>query len=224
MIREFDVVGLRPVSAVEQGDFINAEFRGRNSQSPYDQRDEPCDRAGPRHLKVPSSEALAVASVVPLHAPPPERPADGLALHLNSLFGLRTSPGRTGGCAGSFPLRLRLLVGHKPIPGVVDLSFGIKVEMFDEGSAALPFLADARVQIDRQVGELFLRAWRWWRKRSARRIVRPDRLDDGLEDRQCYPGAGLAVAQGAMLFVRIVVADPCRHRDIVGEADEPAVI
>src|SRR5439155_6688917 len=57
-----------------------------------------------------------------------------------------------------------------------------------------------------------------------RRVERPGRLHDRLEDRQRDPGTGLAGAERAAGLAGIVVADPDRDRDVVAEANEPGVV
>src|SRR6266436_834635 len=52
----------------------------------------------------------------------------------------------------------------------------------------------------------------------------PHRLDYLLENRHRHATARRAAAQSAALSARIVVAEPDRHRDVIGEAHEPSVV
>src|SRR5438445_4367251 len=54
--------------------------------------------------------------------------------------------------------------------------------------------------------------------------IGPHRLDHRFEDRDGDTAAGPASAERPALVVRVVVADPDRDRNVVGETDEPDVI
>ena len=96
--------------------------------------------------------------------------------------------------------------------------------MLDEAAVSLVGDAVAGAQVDRQRDELARRLGRRTAERRLRRMMGPGRLHDRLEDRQRHFRAGLAAPKGAALAVGIVVADPDRDRDVIGEADEPGVV
>ena len=61
-------------------------------------------------------------------------------------------------------------------------------------------------------------------ERGFRHNIGPHRLDHRFEDRDGDTAAGRASAERPALAVRVVVADPDRDRNVVGETDEPDVI
>ena len=103
----------------------------------------------------------------------------------------------------------------------IDFSICIKTEMLDESTAAYRV---AGRKVDRQVHEMRLRLRRGSAQGCLRRdILRPDRIDDRLEDWQRHPRPGLGRAKRTPLAVAIVVTDPHRDGHVVSKADEPAV-
>ena len=87
-----------------------------------------------------------------------------------------------------------------------------------------PALRFARREIDGFARELASGLRRWRRKRNFRGGMGPYRLDHRLKDRNCDVAAGRTAAERAALAVGVVVADPDRDSDVVGESYEPGVI
>ena len=104
-----------------------------------------------------------------------------------------------------------------------NFAFPIHAEAFRECFSA-SVLRFAEFEIDRFARELALGLGRRRRERGLWRDMGPHRLDHRLEDRHRDVAAGRAAAERAALAVGIVVADPDRDGDVVGEADEPGVV
>src|SRR5262245_60072790 len=104
-----------------------------------------------------------------------------------------------------------------------DFALAIHSKAFRErrSASALHF---AGLEIDRFARELASGLGRRRRERSFRRSVGPRCLNYWLEDRYCDVAARRAATQRATLTVGIVVADPDRDGDVVGEPDEPGVV
>src|SRR5262245_64528612 len=80
------------------------------------------------------------------------------------------------------------------------------------------------LEVDRFAGELTLGLGRRRGERCSGRHIGPHRLDHRLEDRHRDVAAGRAAAQRTTLAVGVVVADPDRDGDVVGEAHEPGIV
>src|SRR5262249_44365696 len=117
----------------------------------------------------------------------------------------------------------RVLVRHQAILSIDDLAFSIHSEAFGErfSAAALRF---ASLEIDGFACELAFGLRRRRRERGFRCGIGPYRLDHRLEDRDCNGAAGRAAAQRAALAVGVVVANPDRDSDVVGEPHEPGIV
>src|SRR5262249_52523711 len=104
------------------------------------------------------------------------------------------------------------------------LAVGGAPEVLDEGARARTRQHVAGGKVDGEIDELPLGLVRRRIEHGPGRIGGPYALDDRREDRQRHLGPGLAGAERAALAVGVVIADPHRHRDLVGEADEPRVV
>src|SRR5215467_4323619 len=109
------------------------------------------------------------------------------------------------------------------ILGVVDLAVAIDAEAlgYRPSARAVQF---AGLEVDYLACEMAFGLGRWRGERGFRGDVGPHRLDHRLEDRHGDVAAGRAAAEGAALAVGVVVADPDRDGDVVGEAHEPGVV
>src|SRR5207237_8158927 len=105
---------------------------------------------------------------------------------------------------------------NEAVSGIHSLATTATSEIFDESTSAA-FNRIARTKIDRAGDELAPGLRRWRAERDLGRVVRPDRLDDRLEQLDRDAGAGVADAQRATLAVGVVVADPDGHGHVVGE-------
>src|SRR5437588_5441451 len=65
---------------------------------------------------------------------------------------------------------------------------------------------------------------RWRSERGFRHNIGPHRLYHRFEDRDGDTAAGRATAERTALAVRVVVANPDRDRNVVGERHEPGVV
>src|SRR6516165_5599494 len=122
----------------------------------------------------------------------------------------------------SIALSVRFL-RHQAILGIDDLAFPIHSEAFGERFSA-PALRFAGLEIDGFACELVFGLRRRRRERGFGCGIGPYRLDHRLEDRYRNVAAGRAAAQRAALAVGVVVADPDRDGDVVGEPNEPGVV
>src|SRR5262249_153039 len=107
--------------------------------------------------------------------------------------------------------------------GVDDPAFAIHTKAFRKRFSA-PALHFARLEIDRLARELAFGLRRRRGECSFRRSVGPRRLNYRLKDRNCDMAAGRAAAERAALAVGIVVADPDRDGNVVGESHKPGVV
>src|SRR6516225_3884209 len=82
----------------------------------------------------------------------------------------------------------------------------------------------AGFEVDRFARQMAFGLGRRRGERGLRGDIGPHGLDDRLEDRHGDVAAGRAAAEGAALAAGVVVADPNRDGDVVGEADEPGVV
>src|SRR5262249_39327514 len=143
--------------------------------------------------------------------------------------GWRTPVARRAGCftnRAGFSIVLgvtRFLVRRQAILGIDDLAFPIHSEAFGERFSA-PALRFAGLEIDGFARELAFGLRRRRCERDFRCGIGPYRLDHRLEDRYCNVAAGRAAAQRAALAVGVVVADPDRDSDVVGEPHEPGIV
>ena len=114
-----------------------------------------------------------------------------------------------------------VVLRHQLILGVRHLPVGAAAEVLDEVAAVHPIAAHV---IDRDVDQIAPCLRRGSAERGLRREgAGPNRLDDRLKDRHGNMRAVFVRSERAALAVGIVVADPDRHGDVIGEADEPAV-
>src|SRR5262249_1070076 len=118
---------------------------------------------------------------------------------------------------------ISVLASDQLILGVLDLAAAVDAEAFSDHPSARA-LHVAGLKINRFACEVALGLGRRRGERGLRADIGPHRLDDRLEDRHGDVAAGRAAAEGAALAGGVVVADPNRDRDVVGEADEPCVV
>src|SRR5262249_27754887 len=109
------------------------------------------------------------------------------------------------------------------ILGVVDLAAAIDPETFGDRPSARA-VHFAGLEVDCLAGKMAFALGRRRGERDFRGDVGPPRLDHRLEDRYGDVAAGRAAAEGSALAVGVVVADPDRDGDVVGEAHEPGVV
>ena len=109
------------------------------------------------------------------------------------------------------------------ILGVLDLAVAVDPEAFSDHPSARA-LHVAGFEVDRFAREMAFGLGRRRGERGLRGDIGPHRLDDRLEDRHGDVAAGRAAAERTALAAGVVVADPNRDGDVVGEADEPGVV
>ena len=126
--------------------------------------------------------------------------------------------------AARFSRIIGILARDQLILGVEDLAVAIDPEALGDRPCRAAFAHFAGFEIDRPARELALGFWRRRRERGSRRDIGPHRLHHRLEDRNRNAAAGRAAAERAALAVGVVVADPDRHGDVIGEAYEPGVV
>src|SRR5712691_1876464 len=105
-------------------------------------------------------------------------------------------------------VRIGFLLGNEAILRILEVAEPIEAEVLDEAAAATLGQSVAGGKVDRQRGDLALRFGRRRGERCLRRMMRPGRLDDRLEDRERDFRAGLTIAEGAALSIGVVVAPP----------------
>src|SRR5262249_17984598 len=109
------------------------------------------------------------------------------------------------------------------ILGVLDVAAAVDAEAFGDRPSARA-LHVAGLEVDCFAGKMAFGLGRRRGKRNLRGDIGPHRLDDRLEDRHGDVAASRAAAERAALAIGVVVADPNRDGDVVGEAHEPGVV
>src|SRR5262249_25058611 len=109
------------------------------------------------------------------------------------------------------------------ILGVLDVAAAVHAEAFGDRPSARA-LHVAGLQVACFAGKMAFGRGRRRGKGTLRGDIGPHSLDHRLEDRHGDVAASRAAAQRAALAVGVVVADPDRDGDVVGEAHEPGVI
>src|SRR5262245_37750310 len=121
------------------------------------------------------------------------------------------------------PRGISVLPPDQLILGVLDVAAAVDAEAFGDRPSARA-LHVAGLEVDCFAGKMAFGLGRRRGKRNLRSDIGPHRLDDRLEDRHGDVAASRTAAQRAALAVGIVVTDPDRDGDVVGETHEPGVV
>src|SRR5262249_41013963 len=109
------------------------------------------------------------------------------------------------------------------ILGVLDLAVAVDAEAFGDHPPPRA-LHVAGLEVDRFACQMAFGLGRRRGEGGLRGDIGPHGLDDRLEDRHSDVATGRAAPEGAVLAGGVVVADPNRGGDVVGETDEPGVV